>query len=499
MPGDEKKEFGDYQTPPEFCLSICEYMKNNMNHSPKAILEPTCGVGNFLSAASSTFSGIDVFGIDINQDYVWRAQKAVPNATIAVGNIFGLDTRRICKENDVLIIGNPPWATNSNLSFNLPQKINFKGLRGIEALTGSSNFDICEYIILQLLEQYKNTNSIVCMICKTSVARNIILEMSRKHIAHQKIELLLFNCNKVFGISAAAGVLVIQLSSCAMKKNEIVCEIKNFETRELSDVLTVTDGTLKSIHAKSELEGTCQLKWRQGIKHDCGKVMELELCGGTYVNKLKEAVSVEDSLVFPLVKSSHFKKPIIRDFSKYVLVTQTKPKQDTFYIQSDFPLTWDYLTRHSEYFSKRKSSIYKKAVPFAMFGIGDYSFAPYKVGLSGFYKKPLFCLLTSDKPVMVDDTAYFLPFHDHDIAYCMMLLLNSKPVQEFLLSIAFLDNKRPFTARLLSKLDLKKCVSVIPFEDIRQTERDLSLDAFISAEVYERFTEVVRTLVPKTH
>ena len=81
----------------------------------------------------------------------------------------------------------------------------------------------------------------------------------------------------------------------------------------------------------------------------------------------------------------------------------------------------------------------------------------------------------------------------------MMLLLNSKPVQEFLLSIAFLDNKRPFTARLLSKLDLKKCVSVIPFEDIRQTERDLSLDAFISAEVYERFTEVVRTLVPKTY
>ena len=70
-------------------------MKNNMNHSPKAILEPTCGVGNFLSAASSTFSGIDVFGIDINQDYVWRARKAVPNATIVVGNIFGLDTRRM--------------------------------------------------------------------------------------------------------------------------------------------------------------------------------------------------------------------------------------------------------------------------------------------------------------------------------------------------------------------------------------------------------------------
>lgn len=45
-----------------------------------------------------------------------------------------------------------------------------------------------------------------------------------------------------------------------------------------------------------------------------------------------------------------------------------------------------------------------------MFGIGDYSFAPYKVALSGFYKKPLFCLLYASKPVMTDDTAYFWHF-----------------------------------------------------------------------------------------
>ena len=42
-----------------------------------------------------------------------------------------------------------------------------------------------------------------------------------------------------------------------------------------------------------------------------------------------------------------------------------------------------------------------------MFGIGDYSFAPYKVDFLVSTKKPLFCLLYASKPVMTDDTAYF--------------------------------------------------------------------------------------------
>lgn len=495
MSGNEKKEFGDYQTPPEFCLSVCEYIKDNIiTYNPKAVLDPTCGIGNFLSAASTVFSGTDVFGIDINEQYVEEAKKAVPNATIAVGNIFNFDIQQMCKEDDILIIGNPPWATNSSLSYNLPQKYNFKGLGGIDALTGSSNFDICEYIILQLLDEYKDTNSTICMLCKTSVARNIILEISRNQVAYQKIELLNFNSSKVFGISAAACVLVIQLSSHVVGNSKIICEVKDFETKELSDTLIVSGGVIKSSRVNANLEGKCQLIWRQGVKHDCGNVMELDLKGDSFINKAKETVYIEETLIFPLVKSSYFKKPVIHEFSKYVLVTQTRPKQDTLYIRDELPLTWQYLTDHTDSFSNRKSIIYKNAAPFAMFGIGEYSFAPYKVGLSGFYKKPLFCLLYSNKPVMVDDTAYFLAFDNYNIAYCMMLLLNSKTVQEFLLSIAFLDNKRPFTVKLLSRLDLKKCINEVTFEEIKRTERELSLDAYVTAKLYKQFFEFTNSL-----
>lgn len=225
------------------------------------------------------------------------------------------------------------------------------------------------------------------MLCKTSVARNVVSELSRNHIAYQKVEMLNFNSSKIFGISASACVLIIKLS---------------------------TDET------------------------------------------------------------------------------QTKPKQDTAYIQKEYPLTWKYLNDNIESFDKRKSVIYKETAPFSMFGIGDYSFAPYKVALSGFYKKPLFCLLYASKPVMTDDTAYFLAFYDYDIAYSMMLLLNSKTVQEFLLSIAFLDNKRPYTVKLLSRLDIQKCLEAVPFEGLKQTEAGLKLPPKITETMYRNLAQFVR-------
>lgn len=496
MSGNEKKEFGDYQTPLDFCYKVCDYIKESgLANSARVILEPTCGIGNFLIAASNAFGCGNLVGIEINAEYANTAKSKVPSAMVKVDNIFNVSTKDLCGEDGVLIIGNPPWATNSNLSYNLPKKINFRGLRGIEALTGSSNFDICEYIILKLLDEYKYTNSTICMLCKTSVARNVILEMSRNHIAYQKVEMLNFNSNKVFGISASACILVIKLSEERESVGEVICEVKDFDKKLAIDTLIVSKNTIKTASTKTDLEGKCQLVWRQGVKHDCCKVMELDFKDGEYINKGKTPVHIESGLVFPLVKSSHFKKPIMHQFSKFVIVTQTKPKQDTSYIQSEYPLTWKYLNDNIESFNKRKSVIYKKSAPFSMFGIGDYSFAPYKVGLSGFYKKPLFCLLSSSKPVMTDDTAYFLAFYNYDIAYSMMLLLNSKTVQEFLLSIAFLDNKRPYTVKLLSRLDIQKCIEAVSFEELKQTELDLQLAEYITEPLYANLAQFVREQV----
>ena len=494
MSGNEKKELGDYQTPLEFCARVCGYVKRHVFEAPSAVLEPTCGIGNFLLAASRTFDCENLYGIEINRAYARQAREAVPSAKLTVSNIFDVDTRRIMWGDRALIIGNPPWATNANLIYNLPRKANFKGLRGIDALTGASNFDICEYILLKLLAEYKHTDSTICMLCKTSVARNVLLELSRNRIPYEKAEILTFNSREVFGVSAAACVFVVKLSAANTPDTRILCTVKNFDGLELEDTLFVEDGKIQTSRAAVDLEGRCQMTWRQGVKHDCGGVMELESCENGFRNKRNEVVEIEKALVFPLVKSSHLKQPVIQNFKKYVIVTQTEPRQDTSYIQTEYPLTWKYLNAHLEDFNRRKSVIYKKSAPFAMFGIGAYSFTPYKVALSGFYKKPLFSLLYASKPIMTDDTVYYLAFEDYDLAYSMMLLLNSDTVQSFLQSIAFLDNKRPYTVKLLSRMDLSKCIGAVSFHELQRVEQALKLPKRITSQQYIKFEQYIKSL-----
>ena len=63
-----RREFGDYQTPFEFAVKICRFLKIERNIKPAMILEPTCGAGNFLKAALE-FNAEKYFGIEVNPDY----------------------------------------------------------------------------------------------------------------------------------------------------------------------------------------------------------------------------------------------------------------------------------------------------------------------------------------------------------------------------------------------------------------------------------------------
>ena len=119
-----------------------------------------------------------------------------------------------------------------------------------------------------------------------------------------------------------------------------------------------------------DFEGVCCFEWRQGVKHDCSKVMELSSDGTTLKNGQGETVDIEDEIIFPLIKSSMFKTPIITDFKKYVIVTQKKVREETSHIQRDFPKAWEYLNRNISYFSSRKLPPLKAANPFKIICAG---------------------------------------------------------------------------------------------------------------------------------
>ena len=125
------------------------------------------------------------------------------------------------------------------------------------------------------MNAFKNTNNTIAMLCKTSVARNILVEISKNRIATKLLRILKFNARKGFGISASACVLIIGLST----ENESVekCQVLDMDSPdEIKDMITYKNGVLSSaLHIVEDFEGECEFTWRQGVKHDCAGVMEL--------------------------------------------------------------------------------------------------------------------------------------------------------------------------------------------------------------------------------
>ena len=77
------------------------------------------------------------------------------------------------------------------------------------------------------------------------------------------------------------------------------------------------------------------------------------------------------------------------------------------------------------------------------------------------------------------------------MAYVAMLLLNSERVQNFLMSIAFLDAKRPYTKKVLERIDFNKIVSVMTIEHLKETEKELNLSEYISEYMYIDFKKSI--------
>lgn len=468
-----KIEFGDFQTPVWFCKQVCTMLVEK-GFKPSSILEPTCGKGNFLLAALDQFpSIIKAIGIDTNAEHIDFLQKKIlsrPDTeknAVFQADFFSTNWQQILSElpDPLLIIGNPPWVTNTQLSRiasdNRPQKNNFQNLPGIEAITGASNFDISEWMLLKIFGWANLKQSIVAMLCKTSVARKILLNSWRNSSYAGAAQIFLIDAKKIFNASVDACLLIYDASSKSTSKS---CEVfsclstdsllyrMGYQNRQLIANLEYYE-LWKHLQNSSK---TNEHQWRSGIKHDCANVMELKKAGDRFINKLGESCDLEETYVYPMLKSSDLANNGSKTHSRWMLVTQQSVGESTSVIKVIAPKTWEYLCEHRNYFDRRKSAIYKARPLFSIFGVGNYSFSPWKVAISGLYKSLNFVVVGSneDKPTVFDDTCYFLPCKSEAEAELLAELLNSDVAQQFFQSFVFWDAKRPITAKILNKLDL---------------------------------------------
>jgi len=476
----DRAEYGDFQTNRNLSDNVCNLLKNQ-NTAPEIIIEPTCGKGNFIISSINKFENIKfIYGVEIYKPYIWETKFAIlnfflenknfnlPEINIYHYNVFDFDFKKISnkhKDQEILIIGNPPWVTNSKLSSlgsdNLPLKSNFKNHNGLDAITGKGNFDIGEYISVKLISIFSKLNGNFAFLVKNSVAKNILLEQNKTKYQISNIKQFDIDAKKEFNVSVNACLLL-----CSLNKNsDIIISEYDFYTNNLIREYGWVNNKFVSnidLYLKSEnMDGKFPFVWRQGVKHDASKIMELENVNGHYVNNNKETVEIEKDLVYALLKSSDLKGTVIDKSRKYTIITQKKAGQETKYIKELYPKTYNYLFHNIEYFSKRKSSIYKRKPMFSIFGIGDYSFKPYKVAIAGMYKTTTFSLVkpNNNKPAMLDDTCYFIGFETLIEAEITRILLNKEMTQNFIQSIAFKDAKRMITKELLMRIDLNEIIN----------------------------------------
>ncbi len=446
-------------------------------------LEPTCGLGSFIRGLCSLPAPPqDIQAVEIQPPYVDRARliseslKTKINIRLHQGDLFQINLAQLhwVNRGPLLVVGNPPWVTNSELgvleSGNLPTKSNIKALRGIDAMTGDSNFDIAEYIWIKLIKELAWARPTIALLCKTSVARNVLKFAQSEGLPISGASVFRIDAKKWFGASTDACLFKLDVGSAEADYSAAV--YSDLTAAEPESLLSISNGSLVAntdvYNELRFLDGNCALEWRQGIKHDLAAIMELRETSGVLRNKLGETVDIEEEFTFPLIKSSDLQTNEPPSPRFRVIVTQKSLADDTGALRHTAPRLWSYLNKHIDEFRSRKSSIYFGRPDFAMFGIGSYSFSPFKVAVSGLYKTARFRVLRpfDDRPILLDDTCYFVACETLQQACVVGELLNHDVSIKFLNAIVFSDSKRPFTKKALQRLDIEAVLSHIDSSEL---------------------------------
>lgn len=503
-------QFGDFQTPNSFTRKVVKLLKD-LNFDYQNIIEPTFGKGNFIKTSLELFNNVEsISGLELQKNYFLEFKNNINYDIIENiwnDDFFNFDISKLFyKDKTNIVIGNPPWITKSQLkklnSKNSQINIKFDDLKGLDAMTGKSNFDISEYMAIQLLKEMDTLEkkSAMAFLVKKSVARNVLKHLNTLNIKVSSFDIFNFNAKKVFNISIDACLMLISID----KDSKLSCNQANiFELNnpnQLVKKIGFIDGKFVSdfdsyIKIK-EFDSETSWNWRSGIKHDLSKILELTKDGDFFINGIGEKLHLElkdNDYVYPLIKSSDIRKNENNIYyRKYIILPQKKPSNNTSKISLESPIIWEYLNNHLSDFKNRKSAIYINKDVFSVFGVGDYSFAPYKIAISGMYKKAIFSPIfsTKDKPIMLDDTIYSLSFNCEKDAIIVLGVLRSDVVENLLSSISFIDAKRPYTKEILKRIDIIGILSKYKLEFLKNspiylnlTESDL--DEFI--DKYSRF------------
>lgn len=458
---------GDFQTPPELATKVWRDLGSL--GEVNAIIEPTVGAGAFLQTAPDLLLKRRWICLDLNASYLDESQEIVrsrgfTNVHIEQRNAFDLSAdlfSDLDPRQPLLAIGNPPWVTSAGQGGfavqNLPKKSNGRfGLMGLDAMTGKANFDIAEAILLRLLDAVAEFHDVRFAFL---VKRSVAMKLCRRLLGTaSELSFARIDAKAHFDAGVDAGLFVLRRTSDGRSVTshvDIASEIGGHTIRRAGFKNDRFVEDLDSHAGSAHLEATDPVPWRQGVKHDASKVLELTPTDGKLVNGFGEAVAIEREALCPLYKGSDVAND--REPRRLFPLFQFDLSGPLADLNSRWPLLWEYLEKHGDLFAARRSRIYRGKPPFSIFGVGSYTMAPWKVVVSGLYPTARFRVIgpsSTGQPSLVDDTCYLLPFDHETDARTVADHLNDCGPQQLLRALMDDGAKRPITKALLARVEI---------------------------------------------
>jgi len=181
-----------------------------------------------------------------------------------------------------------------------------------------------------------------------------------------------------------------------------------------------------------------------------GEVFDKHVARGEVADDLDptDTIPLERELLFPAIRGSDITRWYARPAIN-VLVTQdptTRSPYPATEMRVRWPRTYAYIRQFEGVLLSRGSNtvreLAQRTEPWAMFGIGDYTFAPYRVAWKRMASDLVAAVLSEwhgdlgSKPLLPTETTSFIPVDEEDEAHFLAAVLNSRQVRAYVQSFS---------------------------------------------------------------
>ncbi|MFC6730629.1 type I restriction endonuclease subunit M, partial [Natronoarchaeum mannanilyticum] len=197
--------------------------------------------------------------------------------------------------------------------------------------------------------------------------------------------------------------------------------------------------------------GECAHEIRHGVKDDAREVFEIDR---------SRLADLEPDRVFPYLKSRHVVKYGLFGHDLRIVPQRKAGEDNEERLEREWPRTYEHLQERRERLEERSSSWLDRGPFYSVFGLGEYTWADYKVVWCRLGYKPHFAVVSTvededlgEKPVVPGDHCMFVATDDEREAHFLCALLNSSIYQRSLDDVVS-EGKSSLSKAVVSRLYL---------------------------------------------